>query len=189
MSITLAVTGHRRLADDQRHRIETKAANIIATLAKENASVRIVSCLADGADQLVAQVGLDHGCPLVAVLPFPRTSKVHRLDRTDGEASLEAFDKLVAQAERVIELSPDYDDDLPWDSYEAIAQRNIGYAQANLRMLAESDILITIWDGKPNNRICCTAQVVEEAKKRGMSVWWVHSVDPAHEVMLLESSL
>ena len=186
--ITLAVTGHRRITDDQRCRIEAQITEIIATLAKENESVRIISCLADGADQLVAKIGLDHGCSLVVVIPFQRTSEVHRRDRTDGLASLQAFDKLIAKAEQVIELSPDYDDDLPWDSEEAAVQRNRGYEQTNLRMLDESDLLIAIWDGLPNTRPGSTAQVVEKARKMGISVIWVNPPNPPQEMPRLGPS-
>jgi len=188
--VTIGITGHRRIAGDQLFRIERQVKEILvqlkAALADENTILRIVSCFADGADQLVAQVGLDQGCSLEAVIPFPRNSEVHRRDRTDGHASLETFDKLVAQAEHVIELTPDYSDDLPWDSDEATVQRNRGYEQAGLRMLDGSDCLIAIWDGKPNDRPGCTAHIVEQAKKRRIPVFWIHSTDMKAEIMVLD---
>jgi len=188
---TIGVTGHRRISDDQLFRIERQVKKILvqlkAALADENTILRIVSCLADGADQLVAQVGLDQGCSLEAVIPFPRNSKVHRRDRIDGHTSLETFDKLIAQAKHIIELTPDYSDDLPWDSDEATVQRNRGYEQAGLRMLDGSDCLIAIWDGKPNDRPGCTAYIVEQAKNRQIPVFWINSTDMESEIMVLDN--
>ena len=181
-AIRIAVTGHRRIADDQRLRIYAQVAQIFARFKADLKeffdSVCVISCLADGADQLVAQVALDFGCPFAALLPFPRTSEVHLRDRTDGSASLEAFDQLFAQAAQIIELSPQCNGGLPWDSDEAIALRNSGYKQANELMLTECNMLIAIWDGKPNDRVCCTAQVIEQAKEKNIPVFWIHATDP-----------
>lgn len=150
--ITVAVTGDRKIDDEQRSDIEYQVARVFelskTALAAANESVRVISCLADGADQLVAQTGLDHGC------------------------------KLVAQAECVIELSSYYDEDMPWDSEEAIAERNEGYEEANQQMLAESDLLIAIWDGEPNDCPGSTAQVVQLAEAKEIPVFWIDPTKP-----------
>ena len=63
--------------------------------------------------------------------------------------------------------------------------RQNGYEQAGLRMLDASDLIIVIWDGVPNTRPGCTAQVVEKAKKRGIPIFWIHSVDPTGKIAML----
>jgi len=177
--LNIGITGHRRLPGDQRVRIQEQVKEILLLLKSYFADVyklfRIISCLADGADQLVAQVGLEQGYQLEAVLPFPRSSEVHRRDRTDGQDSLDAFDSLVAQAVQVIELFPDYSDDLPWDSAEAKSLRHKAYAKAGQRMLGDSDYLITIWDGKSQECIGGTAHTIEQAKYMEIPMFWIHS--------------
>ena len=198
LAVAVGVTGHRRIPDDQRTRIEKQVAEILAQIKtaladpkdywegfEGDAVLRVVSCLADGADQLVAHAGLAQGYQLEAVIPFPRTSEVHRQDRTDGQQSLNNFDRLVAQAEHVLELAPDYSNDLPWDSEEAKVKRTRGYELASLRMLDYCDVLIAIWDGKPSDRSSSSARVVELARKQQIPVFWINPTDPNHKITVL----
>ena len=67
----VGVTGHRFLADV--HRIEVAVADALdrAQPAFPDAHLVCVNSLADGADQLTAELALAHGGKLVVVLPLP----------------------------------------------------------------------------------------------------------------------
>ena len=59
----------------------------------------LLSALAEGADRLVARVGLAAGARLIAVLPMPRS--LYEID-FKSPVSLEEFAKLVQQADLVL---------------------------------------------------------------------------------------
>lgn len=183
LSFHVGVTGHRRIDEDF---VEAKVDEILTSIkaALESptkywdgfvgpAILRVVSCLADGTDQIVAQKGLDLGYTLEAIVPFPvddDSDSVHAKDRTDGQASLDAFNDLYGKAEHVLQLNPNYPAGVAWNSAEAESARNRGYERAGFLMLDHCDVLIAVWDGKPCDRPGSTAQVVERAVKMQIPV-------------------
>jgi hypothetical protein len=94
--------------------------------------LRLVSPLADGADQIAAQVALDLGWELQAVLPFDR--QYYRSTLANDEAR-ETFDTLLKRSNCVLEL-PGEQGDQPE-----------GYAMAGRATVAHCDLLIALWDG------------------------------------------
>jgi hypothetical protein len=117
--------------------------------------LRMVTPIADGADQIAAQVALDLGWEVEAVLPFGR--EYYRSTLASDEAR-ERFDALLGRAARVLELPGEQGDEPE------------GYAMAGRATVAHSDLLIAIWDGlKPRGR-GGTGEVVELAIARGTPV-------------------
>ena len=114
-----------------------------------------VSALADGADQLAAEIALDIGYELHAVLPF--SQRRTRQDMPDA-ASRERLDGLLGKAHCVLELPGD-------DCEEADA-----YVMAGRAAVAHSDILVALWDGLPGRGRGGTADVVQLAFERGRPV-------------------
>jgi len=114
-----------------------------------------VSPLADGADQIGAELAIELGFELHAVLPFSRERT--REDMPD-EASRVHFDTLLAQATCVLELPGD-------ESHKLEA-----YVMAGRSTVAHCDVLIAIWDGLPPRGRGGTGEVVRFAFERATPV-------------------
>ena len=132
----------------------------------------MVSPLADGADQVSAEVGMELGLRLHAILPFPRDE--YRADLKD-ESARHRFDELLGKAECVLELPGDR------------AREFEAYVMTGRATVAHCDVLIAIWDGLPPRGRGGTAEVVELAIARGTPVIHV-PVDAQRPVRLLWSA-
>src|SRR5216684_3311424 len=77
LPLVIGVTGHRDLRDRDVPRLEQEIAGILDGLRRdylgggEETPIIILSALAEGADRLVARVGLAKGARLIAPLPIP----------------------------------------------------------------------------------------------------------------------
>lgn len=140
--------------------------------------LRVISCLSEGADRLVARAGLALGYRLGAILPFPRQSPVHARDLEPDQrtASRTELHGLLDEAESVLELAPDYVEDPEANQTLARAQRQQAYTEAGVRMLEHSDVLLAIWHGEPQPTPGSTASMVKRAMQLGMPVVWIHAV-------------
>lgn len=127
-----------------------------------------VSPLADGADQIGAELALDLGFELHAVLPFSRERT--RADLTD-EASREMLDDLLARATCVLELSGD-------EAHELEA-----YVMAGRATVAHSDLLVAVWDGLPPRGRGGTGEVVRFAFERATPVVHIPITNGADPVL------
>ena len=185
----VGITGHRQdaLPPDALPRIReqlfsvltrvTETANeLLATegsaFARDSTRFYMVSPLADGADQVAAEIGLDLGFRLHAILPFDRAA--YRASLVD-QAAKQRFDSLLEKAECVLELPGQ--SDRQFDAYVMTGRATV----------AHSDVLIAIWDGLPPRGRGGTAEVVELAIARGTPVIHV-PVDAEQPVRLLWSA-
>jgi hypothetical protein len=170
--LRIGVTGHRpgaKLAADdgailkqvteileiicvQTHAV---AARHVWAFANDIPLVSVISSLAEGADRIVASAGLTLNLPLRGILPFHRDEyqKDFAADRSKHE-----FSALLARADAVLEL----------DGQRSAEAR--AYEAAGLTMLANSDILIGIWDRRPPEGLGGTALIVERAISEGVPV-------------------
>lgn len=114
-----------------------------------------VSPLADGADQIGAELALELGFELHAVLPFSRERT--REDMPDKE-SRARLDALLAQATCVLELPGDENHKLE------------AYVMAGRATVAHCDVLIAVWDGLPPRGRGGTGEVVRFAFERATPV-------------------
>lgn len=128
-----------------------------------------VSSLADGTDQIAAEIALELGLELRAILPFARERT--RDDLPDDQAR-ERFDALLARADCILELPGE----------EAAAPD--AYLMAGRAMVAHSDVLIAVWDGLPARGRGGTAEVVGLAFERATPVLHVHP-DPGAAVTVV----
>lgn len=202
LAVSVGVTGHRTIRPEMRLHIEGQVEQILRQIKIATADpkeywdqfegetvLRVVSCLADGADRLVAEVASCEkralGYELEAVIPFPRESLVHECDRTgeEREAAMNDFINLLNRAVRVLELDPDYSGD-PWDAPTGIAERHEAYERAGLRMLDYSDLLIAVWNGRPQDRRGSTYDIISRAEKMRIPVLWIHSEQKCDPVLL-----
>lgn len=156
--LIVGVTGHRDLVEDEiphiRERVRALFVSLQATYPDR--PLRILSGLAEGADQLVAEVALDLGLHLTAVLPMP--FDLYAAD-FHGTAARERFESTYARANDAYELGI-----LAGATPERLAeqglQRNRQYAQLGVFLCAHSHILLALWNGEASTDVGGTAQVI-----------------------------
>ncbi len=175
--LTVGVTGHRpaRLVG-----VDTAvlAAQICATLeafadaAGHDRKFRLVSSLAEGADSIAAGVALQMGWQLDVTLPFDRVRNAQ--DFPDSDA-LAALDALLLRADSVFELCSGCLEAEP---------ASTAYERAGRVMLAQCDVLLAVWDGKPAQGRGGAAQIVAEAVLQGVPVLHVALADGARPLLL-----
>jgi hypothetical protein len=117
--------------------------------------LRFVSPIADGADQIAAEVALELGWELQAVLPFGRSEYRASLA---NDAARERFDALLGGATCTLELPGDTDRELD------------AYVMTGRATVAHCDMLIAVWDGLPPRGRGGTGEVVQLAITRGTAV-------------------
>ncbi len=117
--------------------------------------MRFVSPIADGADQIAAEVALELEWELQALLPFSRAE--YRASLANDEAR-ERYDSLLTRATCVLELPGDQ-------------QRQLdAYVMTGRATVAHSDILIAVWDGLPPRGRGGTGEVAVHAITHGTAV-------------------
>jgi hypothetical protein len=158
--LRIGVTGHRVLAEVPRVLAGVEAALDRIEAAFPGRALVVVSCLAEGADRLVAEAVLRRpGARLVAVLPMPRGELVADFATPESRAEFEA---LLARAAEVVELP-------------ARTTRDEAYAAANEWMLDNVDVLVAVWDGVGARAQGGTTEVVAPARVRHLPLAWVHA--------------
>ena len=140
--------------------------------AGQSPKLRFVSPLADGADQIAAQVALELGWELQAILPFERSA--YRASLANHGAR-ERFDALTERATCLLELPGD-----PSHGLEA-------YVMTGRATVAHCDVLIAIWDGLPPRGRGGTGEVVQLALTRGTAIIHV-PVSPGGDTRILWSA-
>jgi hypothetical protein len=137
--------------------------------APGSARLRFVSPIADGADQIAAELALELGWELQAILPFAREH--YRASRADHDAR-ERFEALIERATCLLELPGDPDESLD------------AYVMTGRATVAHCDVLIAVWDGKPPRGRGGTGEVVQLALTRGTAIVHV-PLDPGGDVRVL----
>ena len=154
--IVIGVTGHRDLVEEEIGEIRNEISRLFRTLRVRFPAtpLRVMSSLAEGADRIAAQVALEEGIPVQAVLPMPA---VHYREDFENEASRSEFDDLCLQSDIV---------QIPLNETEIHAantsaeSRAVAYAGAGMFISAHCHILLALWDGKPSEKVGGTAQIV-----------------------------
>ena len=187
--LSVGVTGHRAdvipedgvaaLRDRIRHTLTLIAEAGAELLVREcdcfapgPCQLRLVSPVADGADQIAAEVALELGWELEAILPFERSAYRSSLANDGARAQ---FDSLLGRAAGMLELPGDPDDGLD------------AYVMTGRATVAHCDTLIAVWDGLPPRGRGGTGEVVQFALSRGTAIIHV-PVDSRAEPRLLWSA-
>ncbi len=146
----IRITGHTNLSHDTAPLV---AEALRGALQDYNESELVgITCLAQGPDQIFAQVVLERGGSVEVILPAAdyRECKVKSDNLTE-------FDDLIGRA-RVVRT-------LPFEKSTREA-----YMAASEEVLGSADTLIAVWDCNPSGGHGGTADVVEAARKRGLPV-------------------
>jgi len=117
--------------------------------------LRFVSPIADGADQIAAEVALELGWELQVVLPFNRAEYRATLA---NQGARERFDELLQRANCILELPGGGETQLD------------AYVMTGRATVAHCDMLIAVWDGLPARGRGGTGEVVQLAITRGTAV-------------------
>lgn len=166
--LAVGVTGHRKdaLPADSLLTLHDRLAAVLQALKDKAEAVYsanrqffsgarpqllFVSPLADGADQIAAEIALRLGYELHAMLPFDRQR--YRADMSDEDGRLR-FDALLSRATCVLEL--------PGESHHHLES----YVMAGRATVAHCDLLVAVWDGLPPRGRGGTGEVVRLAYDR-----------------------
>ena len=177
-SLVLGVTGHRAdlLSTEDLPILRCTVRKILRAFAESALEPHtLVSSLAEGADQLVAEEALSAGYRLICPLPFPRALYERDFVR---EESLLTFRRLLDQAIEVTEL--------PGERATPQADQT-AYENAGAQMLDRVDVLLAIWNGGAARGAGGTAEIIASAERRGVPVVWIHASSP-HSVRVLASN-
>src|ERR1700735_130140 len=156
--LVVGVTSHRNIPPHEMEPIRQRVRDFFAQLKRDFPELPLVvlSALAEGGGQLVAQEGLHAGARRDAPLPLPRELYV---DDFPDPAIRANFDALCSQAE-IVRLPQ-----LMAQSRLAIGSpgmaRDRQYAKAGVYIASHCHILRAIWDGKETGRLGGTAQIVK----------------------------
>jgi hypothetical protein len=170
--LSVGVTGHRAdvLGPDGTEHLVGRVRETLGLIAAAGADLlgkerncfsddelllRFISPVADGADQIAAEVALELGWELQVVLPFDRST--YRASLANHGAR-ERFDALLERAVRVVELPGE-----PSHGLDA-------YVMTGRATVAHCDLLIAVWDGLPPRGRGGTAEVVQLALTRGTAI-------------------
>lgn len=153
--VRIGVTGHRVFddVDDVERRVDRVLDEVCGRHG--GSDIEVWSSLAEGADRLVAELLVRRGAELVVVLPVPAGD--YRTDFADP-LSVAEFDRLVASAQEVHLARP------------ADATREAAYEAAGHVLLDHVAVLVALWDGAASRGRGGTAEVVAEARRRGIEV-------------------
>jgi len=173
--VRVGITGHRpeslppdapaRLLADM-SLICSQIFDLAAAIGAENTDLfssdlpemSLATSLAEGVDRLAADAALDRGYQLVCVLPFSREEYARDFKTVD---SREQFAGYLRQARAVFELDGVRSEEA--EAYEAASQI----------MIANSDLIIAVWDGQPSGGIGGTADTIHRALRVGRPVIWL----------------
>lgn len=148
----LACTGHRPsklggYGEGVRERLVELASDSLGRLAPE----RVITGMALGWDQAVAEAAILRGLPFIAAIPFAGQEKVW------PAASQERYRKMLKLAMEVAYVSPP------------------GYAgwkmmERNKWMVYRADVILALWDGSPGGTANCV-RYAESVGKKVVDVW------------------
>ncbi len=156
--LVVAVTGHRDLVAAEIPRLRELVREFLATLRDSYPGriVAVMSPLAEGADQLVAEEALALHMPLHAALPMSREMYAHDFR---ADSSRARFQALCDAATEIYELPI-----TPGNTAASIAEpgpnRDRQYAQLGVFLCAHCHVLLALWNGKDSDKLGGTSQVV-----------------------------
>ena len=204
LALRVGITGHRwrealhaddeRLdpahADDVRATLRTVLARIrTATHAVKRShhlsfdqgapTLALVSALAEGADELAAEVATEPDSGYVLDIVAPYDLATHAARCAPGTPTRSLWDK--ARARLVLDGVPMADEP---EHGERRARHEATLVETNRRLVWNSDLIIAVWDGRDARGEAGTARVIARARAEGLPVIHVHSVTPARVVML-----
>ena len=158
--LTLGVVGQRSMTVEESLRSGVVAAFSHVRAAFPQDRLRLLCSLAEGADRLTTKVLLEgQNVSLWVPLPVPQEEYIRDFATM---RSKEEFLELLGRAARVVNV-------------RMTGGRDQAYLDAGRYILDHSDVLLTVWDGRPALRLGDTGEIVKEARQRKLPIAWVHT--------------
>ncbi|NHX27764.1 hypothetical protein HA397_27870, partial [Escherichia coli] len=146
----VGITGHRDISIDDVDGASAKLRTLFKNVSDtfQHVPVRIATGLAEGADTLAAEVALELGLGVVAVLPMPRD---HYLQDFEGDARVR-FEALLADDRiRILEIPlAEGRSDTDMSGQPA---RDEQYRLLADYLRRRSNLLVAVWDGVDANLV------------------------------------
>ncbi len=155
--LAIGFTGHRSLKDEYKLRQRIRDFLHQQRGAFEGI-VYGVSSAAAGGDQLFAESCLELEIPLRVLLPRPAEQFREDFD----EASWQRTERILKDAASVEVIG-------------ANQSRKEQFYDCGIQTVAESQLLVALWDGQPSRGAGGTQEIVSYAEKIGHPVAWIHS--------------
>ena len=185
----IGVTGHRDIVSCDIPALRTYIDEQFKAIksACEGTPVVVMTCLAEGADQLCAEIALANDIPIISILPLEKSE----LEKDfEGEALIR-FNELYEQSVKsfvTLDMEGEDRDD-----------RKYWYRQAGIYIAERCQLLLALWDGKEDTTGCGTAAIIDYSSRewthnnRGFAynpmIEWVHirrARDTAEDVQPIE---
>lgn len=155
--LTIGITGHRDILDKEKNKVATEFRALIQLLQRryKNLGFRVVTGVAEGADQLITKTCIDlaeKGIDIEPVTVLPMPIEEYRKDFS-GDALIELNDliqKLNSKKFSIVELGSN-------------ENRNECYANLGRYLINKSDILVSVWNGDNLNDKGGTCDVTQLA--------------------------
>jgi hypothetical protein len=157
LRLSIGLTAHRDLVAEEVPFLRAQVRAFLRRLQSDfpQLPLRLISALAEGGDQLVAEEALALGVELVVALPMPREEYERDFNDPDSLARFRSL--LVRGRARVLPMAPGNDAATIHVRGEA---RNLQYAQLGMFISSHCQLLLALWDGRPSDATGGTAQVV-----------------------------
>lgn len=162
--VRIAVTGHRFFDADAAAYITARVGEVLDAAGGGVRPVRVVTSLAEGADQLVARAAVQRAFPVEVIVPA--AGYADSLAEAEDRHQFAALLDHAASVRTLDHAEPTPD----------------AYRDAGLAMLAEADLLIAVWDGEPARGTGGSAEIVARARELGLDVHviWPPGYDRPH---------
>lgn len=166
----IGVTGHRTIDPALVAPKLTEAFARVRAALPGNASLELLSSLAEGTDLLAHKLAAAEGLRTHTVLPMTWSEFEKDLG---PEARVEALAASSKSSSSRVAVGD--------------GERPDCYADANTELLLLSDVIVAVWDGEPARGVGGTAEVVTQARALGRPLLWLHSTSGALTVERLEA--
>ncbi len=156
----IGVTGHRDIAacDIPALRVFIDEQFKAIKSACEGTPVAIMTCLAEGADQLCAEIALANDIPIISILPLEKSE----LEKDFEGDALVTFNELYERSAKAFVTL-----DMEGDDRE---DRKYWYRQAGIYIAERCQLMLALWDGKEDTTGCGTAAIVNYSSRE-----WAHN--------------
>lgn len=156
--VIIGVTGQRNLREEDINILKNAVRGEIASLMTEypHSEFAVMTCLAEGADQLCAETALEMGLDIITVLPMPVEEYAEDFDGR----SLKKMNELLERSKRTV-MAPHRE---PFRE-----GREYLYRQAGLFIAEHCHMLFALWDGTALDDQGCGIASVVQAKLRNIT--------------------
>jgi len=169
--LSFGVTGHRGISSKEKSKLELQFSKIFHDYmnAMPNTSFLLLTALADGADQIAAEVALDlPRFEVVATLPMPLMQYLEDFPEADRTRLLDLLGRCagcIDTSRHFLELRPDI-----------ASERDALYQICGRWISDNSEVLIAAWDGQAPVYTGGTADIVHYRVSEARSLSSAHAI-------------